>query len=212
MNKRGPNTSLDEGLFHRLCSARKGTARAWRNYRSMLLVIVALAGVAGTLSSALQWRNAIFVNTEISALRAGRDTPVATDAKPDLLLARIEFLARRGEIDAARVLVDALDQDGRDDLSAMGRYALANALLRKAFDLIERGDLDGAGPFVNLSKREYRRALQLAPSYWDAKFNFDVASRLVRDYPGFEQENGDELQAEPKKLWTDAPGVPKGLP
>ena len=212
MNKRAPDTPLGDAFFHKLRLAREGTTRTWRNYRSMLLVIGALASVAGTFSSALQWRNAIFVNTQISALRAGRDTPVATDAKPELLFARIEFLARRDEIDAARVLVDALDHDGRDDLSAMSRYALANALLRKAFDLIERGDLDGAAPFVNLSKREYRRALQLAPSYWDAKFNFDVASRLVRDYPSFEQENGDELQAEPKKLWTDVPGVPKGLP
>ena len=212
MNNRSPDAPLGRALFHRLRLAREDLARAWRNYRSMLLVIVALAGAAGTFFSASQWRNSIFVNTEISSLLAGRDTPVATDAKPELLLARIEFLTRRDEIDAARVLMDALDRDGRDDLSAMGRYALANALLRKAFDLIERGDLDGAAPFVNLSKREYRRALQLAPSYWDAKFNFDVASRLVRDYPSFEQENGDELQAEPKKLWTDAPGVPKGLP
>ena len=212
MSKRGPDHPLGDAFSCKLRLLRESTARLWRNYRSMLLVAVTLAGVAGTLSSALQWRNAIVVDKEISALRAGHDTPVATDAKPELLLARIEFLAQRDEIDGARVLVDALDRSGREDLSATGRYTLANALLRRAFDLIERGDLDGAGPFVNLSKREYRRALQLAPSYWDAKFNFDVASRLVRDYPNFEQENGDELQAEPKKLWTDVPGVPKGLP
>jgi mxaK protein len=212
MSMRGPDHSLADAFSFKLRLLRQGTARLWRSYRSMLLVAVTLAGVAGTLSSALQWRNAIVVNNEISALRAGHDTPGTTDAKPELLLARIEFLAQRDEIDGARVLMDALDRGGREDLSATGRYALANALLRRAFDLIERGDLDGAAPFVNLSKREYRRALQLAPSYWDAKFNFDVASRLVRDYPNFEQENGDELQAEPKKLWTDVPGVPKGLP
>jgi len=212
MSKRGPDHPLGDASSLKLRLLRESTARLWRSYRSMLLVAVTFAGVAGTLSSALQWRNAIVVNKEISALRAGHDTAVATDAKPELLLARIEFLAQRDEIDGARVLVDALDRGGREDLSATGRYTLANALLRRTFDLIERGDLDGAGPFVNLSKREYRRALQLAPSYWDAKFNFDVASRLVRDYPNFEQENGDELQAEPKKLWTDVPGVPKGLP
>ena len=212
MSKHGRHHPLGDAFSCKLHLLRESTARVWRNHRSMLLVAVTLAGVAGTLSSALQWRNAIVVSKEISALRAGHDTPVATDAKPELLLARIEFLAQRDEIDGARVLVDALDRGGREDLSATGRYTLANALLRRAFDLIERGDLDGAGPFVNLSKREYRRALQLAPSYWDAKFNFDVASRLVRDYPSFEQENGDELQAEPKKLWTDVPGVPKGLP
>jgi mxaK protein len=87
-----------------------------------------------------------------------------------------------------------------------------DALLRRAFDHIERSELEPANPFVNLAKREYRRALQLAPDYWDAKFNFDVAARLVRDFPDFERNSGDELSADPKKLWTDIPGKPKGLP
>ena len=152
MSKRGPDHPLGDAFSRKLRLLRESTARLWRNYRSMLLVAVTLAGVAGTLSSALQWRNAIVVNKEISALRAGHDTPVATDAKPGLLLARIEFLAQRDEIDGARVLMDALDRGGREDLSAAGRYTLANALLRRAFDLIERGDLDEAGPFRQLVK------------------------------------------------------------
>ncbi len=212
MSERWPGDQRATAFLRTSRALRAGAARVWRRSRSALLVIAVLAGAAGTLAFAFVWRDAIAINSEISALHAGHDALVAAGAAPELLLARIEFLAQREEIDRARALVDALDRGGRDDLSAKGRYTLANALLRKAFDLIERGDLDGAGPFVNLSKREYRHALQLAPSYWDAKFNFDVASRLVRDYPNFEQENGDELQAEPKKLWTDAPGVPKGLP
>ncbi|MBM3654860.1 MAG: MxaK protein, partial [Alphaproteobacteria bacterium] len=51
-----------------------------------------------------------------------------------------------------------------------------------------------------------------APEYWDAKYNLDVAVRLVRDFPDFERKSGDELSADPKKLWTDIPGKPKGLP
>ena len=78
MSKRGPDHPLGEAFFCKLRLLRESTARLWRNYRSMLLVAVTLAGVAGTLSSSLQWRNAIVVNTEISALRAGHDTPVAT--------------------------------------------------------------------------------------------------------------------------------------
>ena len=183
-----------------------------RELRSTLLVLAAIVSAATGIYAVLLWRNATIVNAEVLALRAGRDRPVGTDAAPELLLARIEFLTKRDDVDDARRLLDALDRAGREKLAAKGRFALGNALLRKAFDLIERGDLDGAGPFVNLSKREYRRALHLAPSYWDAKFNFDVASRLIRDYPSFEQEGGDVLEAEPKKLWTDVPGVPKGLP
>jgi mxaK protein len=189
-----------------------GVAALWREARSTLLLAAAIACGAIVVVGALCWREAVAINAEIGALHGGRDISVANDAAPELLLARLEFLAKRGEVDKARMLVDPLDRPGSEALSAKGRYVLGNALLRRAFELIESGDLDSAGSFVNLSKREYRRALQLTPSYWDAKFNFDVAARLIRDYPSFELQNGDELQAEPKKLWTDVPGIPKGLP
>lgn len=187
-------------------------APLWRETRSPLLLLAVLLSAAAAVCATLQWREAVITDDEISALRAGRDRPVASDAAPELLLAQIEFLAKRDDVGSARTMVDTLDRPGRETLAAKGRYVLGNALLRRGFDLIERGDLDGAGPLINLAKREYRRALWLAPSYWDAKFNFDVAARLIRDYPAFEQENGDVLEAEPKKLWTDVPGVPKGLP
>jgi len=186
--------------------------RWWRRSRSGLLTLAAISSAAATLYAAWLWRALEATNQQIAALHAGRDRPVATDAAPELLLARLEFLAKRDDVDSARASLGTLDASTRDDLAAKAHYAVGNALLRRAFELIERGDLDGAGPFVNLSKREYRRALQLSPFYWDAKFNFDVAARLIRDYPAFEQENGDVLEAEPKKLWTDVPGVPKGLP
>jgi mxaK protein len=184
----------------------------WRRSRSALLILAAISSAAATLYAAWLWRVLEATNREVAALHAGQDKPVASDAAPELLLARLEFLAKRDDVDNARTLLATLDASTRDDLTARAHYAVGNALLREAFELIERGDLDGAGPFVNLSKREYRRALQLSPSYWDAKFNFDVATRLIRDYPAFEQENGDVLEAEPKKLWTDVPGVPRGLP
>jgi len=212
MKTRNARTSLVASLSLVMRSQLRSAIRLWRESRSALLVLGLSACVAASIYGALLWQQAGVVNAEILALRAGRDISVASDAAPELLLARIEFLSKRDEIDSARSLLDTLDRIGNEELAAKGRYALANALLRRAFDLIERGELDGAGPFVNLSKREYRRALQLAPSNWDAKFNFDVATRLIRDYPSFEQENGDELEVEPKKLWTDVPGIPKGLP
>ena len=68
-----------------------------------------------------------------------------------------------------------------------------------------------AGPYVVLARQEYRRALTLVPESWDAKFNLDVASRLVRDFPAFERTIGDEVKTK-KRLWTDVPGKPEGLP
>lgn len=195
-----------------LAVATRGAARLWRRWRSPLLIASAIAFAAAAVFLAAGWRSAVDANASIDALRTGHDVQVASDAAPELVLARIAFLTERGEIDQARVLVEALDRRGGDRLRAEGHYALANALLRKAFDLIERGALDEAGPFVNLTKREYRRALQLAPQFWDAKFNLDVAARLVRDFPSIERKSGDELYADPRKPWTDAPGAPKGLP
>jgi mxaK protein len=188
-------------------------ARAfWRETRSSLLAALCLALVAATAALFVDWRGAVYANDAIEALREGRDVAVNADARPEALLARIAFLAKRGEIDRARALVEALDRSGNSETRARGHFLLANALLRKAFDLIERSELEAANPFVNLAKREYRRALQFAPDYWDAKYNLDVAARLVRDFPDFERKSGDELTADPKKLWTDIPGKPKGLP
>jgi mxaK protein len=34
----------------------------------------------------------------------------------------------------------------------------------------------------------------------------------VRDLPRAEGENDEDAQKDPAKLWTDLPGVPKGLP
>lgn len=191
---------------------RLDAKRLWRELRSSFLIAVTGALATAAVFSGVRWRHAMDVNTSIASLRSGRDVSVGLDAPPELLLARVAFLTTRDEIDRARAFAGALDRHERDDLRAKAHYLLANALLRKAFELLERGDLEPAGPFVNLSKREYRRALQLFPEFWDAKYNLDVASRLVRDFPDFERKGGDELSADPNKLWTDIPGTPKGLP
>jgi len=177
----------------------------------LLAVALAVAAFA-TLVFAREWSRATALNRDIADLRAGKDIKVEPNARPELLLARMAFLLHRDEFDAARVIAAALDRTDRDDLAARGRYLLGNAQLRRGFALIQAADLENAGLFVNLAKRDYRKALQRAPGFWDAKYNFDVASRLMRDYPNFAQDNGDDMPADPKKIWTDLPGAPQGLP
>jgi mxaK protein len=151
-------------------------------------------------------------NRTIAALEAGTDAEVASGAAPPLLAARIAFLAKRGRLDEAEPLLAGLQGgDDRGDL-ARARYALANARMRDAFGLLARGELDKAGPLVTLARQDYRRALRERPDFWDAKFNLDVASRLIRDYPEMNRTDGDELQSEPKTIWTDIPGQPRGGP
>jgi mxaK protein len=59
---------------------------------------------------------------------------------------------------------------------------------------------------------KFRSLLRLKPDDWDAKYNYDIAMRLVRDLPKGEGEDQHDPLKTPEKLWTDLPGVPKGLP
>jgi len=186
--------------------------RARGPVRTGLLVAVPLVGAAGAiLCAGLAWRD-VSANRAIAALEAGTDRPVSVDAPPELLLARIRFLVARERFEAAEPLLAALDRTESADLRGRAQISLANARLRQAFAKLEAGELDPAAPLVGLARQAYRRALTLRPEAWDAKFNLDVASRLVRDFPERGREHGEEMPADPKKIWTDIPGQPRGLP
>ncbi len=189
-----------------------GLGAVWRAVRPHLLVLLPILLLAGAVVAGVAAWNASRTNAGIAALEAGRDVAVAPAAPAALLVARIKFLAARDRPEEAEPLLESLDRNGATDSAARARYVLANARVRQAFDLIGRGELDKAGPQVTLARQDYRRALQARPDFWDAKFNFDVASRLIRDFPEFDRKFGDELKAEPKQIWTDIPGQPRGGP
>ena len=189
-----------------------GVRQVWRSLRPTLLVLlpILLAAAAAVLALAA-WRDTR-TNAAIAELEAGRDIAVLPDAPDALLVARVKFLAFRDRLGETEPLLETLDNRRSGDAAARARYIVANARIREAFRLIERSELDKAGPQVTLARQDYRRALQARPDFWDAKFNFDVASRLIRDFPEFDRKFGDELKAEPKQIWTDIPGQPRGGP
>lgn len=189
-----------------------GAGQGWRSVRPILLVLLPILLLAAAAALALTaWRDGR-TNAAIAELEAGRDITVAPDAPDALLVARTKFLAFRDRLGEAEPLLETLDSRRSADAAARARYIVANARIREAFRLIERSELDKAGPQVTLARQDYRRALQARPDFWDAKFNFDVASRLIRDFPEFDRKFGDELKAEPKQIWTDIPGQPRGGP
>lgn len=189
-----------------------GIGQGWRSLRPSLLALlpILLLGIAAAFALSA-WRDAR-TNAAIAALEAGRDIAVPPDAPDALLVARTKFLAFRDRLNETEPLLETLDSRRSAEAAARARYILANARIREAFRLIERSELDKAGPQVTLARQDYRRALQARPDFWDAKFNFDVASRLIRDFPEFDRKSGDELKAEPKQIWTDIPGQPRGGP
>jgi mxaK protein len=180
--------------------------------RPWLLVALPVGLGLATLVFAVLAIRAELGNVDIRALKANRDRPVGTTAAPELLLARIEYLLGHDRVDETQPFVEALDKSGSDRMRAVAHNDFANGRLRQAFDRLTSGKLDDAGPLVILSRQEYRRALYFDPGAWDAKFNLDVASRLIRDFPSFERTVGDEVKADRRKVWTDVPGKPEGLP
>jgi mxaK protein len=151
-------------------------------------------------------------NRTVRALRANQDIAVTPQASAPVLFARIVFLIEQNRLDEVQPFLEALDKKGDPRARADAHYDYANARLRLAFDDLTHDRQDAAGPSVILARREYRTALTLVPDHWDAKFNLDVASRLIRDFPAFERTMGDTVKSDPKKIWTDIPGSPRGLP
>lgn len=151
-------------------------------------------------------------NDFIAALGTGQD--IATSAKDPapLIYARLAFLTRRERLEEAQPLANQLIRQPDRRLASAALYTIGNARLRLAIEHLGVNQIDAATPLVRLAKQNYRDALVIQPNFWDAKFNLDIAMRLVRDFPQLETD-GEEIPPEAaKRLWTDLPGTPKGLP
>lgn len=151
-------------------------------------------------------------NRNIRELVSRHDVPIdIRRASPQEILARINESLRRDQIDDAQATLSAATGNLPPDVRASALYNIANTRTLLAGESVRTGNLDGAAALINVAKAEYRLALKLDPENWDARFNVDVAMRIVRDLPL--GDNPDtKTPAEPKKLWTDLPGIPKGLP
>lgn len=144
-------------------------------------------------------------------LAARRDVQPPEDASGRLLFARAHYLLARDRIDEAQGLSGRIAERGGAELVAKYHYDLGNARARRALGAVEASQIDKAIPEVRLAKDAYRAALRADPGLWDARYNLDVVMRLVRDFPEIERGE-EETKAQPKKLWTDLPGRPRGLP
>jgi mxaK protein len=185
---------------------------AWGYVKGVLFVgafILAAGGFAAfTWATIAAWHD----NHTIAALAAGRDLAVDAAARSEVKFARAHFLLQHDRLDEAQVLVSELKTAGNPRLFADLQYNLANARLRAALASIEQNRIDPAVSLVRLAKDGYRAALAIDPGNWDARYNLDVAMRLVRDFPQIEEKSQETSPETPKRFWTDLPGLPKGLP
>jgi mxaK protein len=209
--------SVRRPIVHRAPPARIGRGdrrwlAAWSRMRGAVIAstlgIVAVAGAGSGWLAVSAWRD----NQTIAALAAGRDLSVGAGAPAAVRFARADFLLARERIDEAQALVVDMRLAGDHGRLADLQYNIANARLRAAFGLFEENRIDAAIPLIRLAKDGYRAALTVVPDHWDARHNLDVAMRLVRDLPRNSQDEEDAPPEPPKQLWTDLPGLPKGLP
>lgn len=63
-----------------------------------------------------------------------------------------------------------------------------------------------------MAKQAYRQALTLNSRYWDAKYNLEVAMRLLPEMDRITMEKDDPIAEKKAKLWATVPGFPRGLP
>lgn len=178
-----------------------------------LLVAILVLACTGVVTCAAVVIRAALVNRVIAALAANHDKPVSASARDELKFARADFLLRLDRLDAAQAWIDETSPSVASSHRVDLFYNLANARLRNAFVLIHRGEIDDAASNVRLAKDGYRQALAIDPRHWRAKYNLEVAMRLVRDFPQMEAEVLDVAPPEmPRRRWTDLPGQPRGLP
>jgi mxaK protein len=188
-----------------------GRFRLFRRTIDLAAALFLAASLIMLIGAGASWLAGLADNRLIAALRADRDVKVNDDASGAVIFARASFLLTHRRVDEAQGLAETLAR--RSDQRAFESllFNLGNARLRQAFESISNGDLSAAIPFVNLAKQNFRRVLELDPGNWNAKYNLDVALRLVRDFPLGQENEGDALPAA-KQLWPDMPGVPEGLP
>ncbi len=201
--------------LHRLRAAQRtawATLWAARGAFVVLLLVAALTCAAVIVATMIETRRD---NAVIAQLTEGRDVAVDPATAPDALrLARHHFLIAHDQLDDAQIFAEIAAPRAAPHARTLLLYNLGNARVRQAFSYIEKGDLDRAASAIGLAKANYRQALHIEPQNWNLKHNFDVAQRLVRDLPRESASEDDEPPApeKAKPLWSDLPGVPRGLP
>ncbi len=185
--------------------------RTATHYSYWGILIIALFGVLQSLYGIYQNSQSNFV---ISQLNQGKGERVAlkkTD-RPELHLAHASYLKSKHRYDEAQASLSQIIDQGDSKTKAISRYNLGNTYLAKAMELAESMQINEATALASLSKQAYRQALALDSQYWDAKYNLEVAMRLLPEMDRITMQDDEPAPQEKVKLWATVPGFPRGLP
>jgi len=185
--------------------------KAIRHY--MVWGALIIASIAA-LQSAFSCFQIASSNQLIHQLNQGKD--INPDQKknitPELQLARATYLKKKHRYKEAQASLSQIINQGSQKIQAISRYNLGNTYLAQAIELAESMQINEATALTALAKQAYRQALALDSRYWDAKYNLEVAMRLLPEMDRTTMENDDPIPEKKAKLWATVPGFPRGLP
>ncbi|MER0240011.1 hypothetical protein [Fulvimarina sp. MAC8] len=151
-------------------------------------------------------------NRAIRALATGKAVAIGDGAPAELLLASAYHELGNADLAQAEALGVQFRDEDDPKIRAAFWFALGNARMDTAFEQISDNQIKEATVTIRLAQDDYRRAMRLVPTDFDFKYNFDIASRLVRVFPRNALDVSEEEGERPRDVWTDLPGVPRGLP
>ena len=176
------------------------------------LLVVLIAGAAATaLHGAVGLREDDSENAAMIKLAQGHDVAVAGDADGPLLAARALLLLKQGKTDEVRAMTEHMSAPALAPQRALILYDLGNDSLREAMAIYMQVPLRQVKPLINAAKANYRQSLQLVPGNWDCRYNYALASTLIRDTETANPMLGAQMSHD-KSAWPDIPGAPNGMP
>lgn len=185
-----------------------------RKLKHWLLWATLAIALLVTLTQLLQLYGLAGQNRLIGQLLAGKDVSgddLATSA-PEVRMARAVYLSQHQRYDEALATLNLLLQQSGAVAQAQTRYNLGNLYLRQAMEKAQAGNINEAMPLLGLAKQAYREALMLDSNFWDAKYNLEVAMRLLPEMDRVSSGDDKDDLSQKTQLWTTLPGFPRGLP
>ncbi|MGR9014869.1 MAG: MxaK protein [Gammaproteobacteria bacterium] len=152
-------------------------------------------------------------NDLIRQLMSGKDVAVnnVIGGEPELRLARAFYFKQKHRYDEALSTLSLVMDKGGRNFQAKARYNLGNLYLEQAIQQAKAMHINEAMPLAGLAKQAYRQSLALNSKDWDAKYNLEVAMRLLPEMDRVDMPD-DEPAKQKSQLWTTVPGFPRGLP
>ncbi len=153
-------------------------------------------------------------NSAIQNLISGHDVDVSQviSGKPELRLARAYYLKQKHRYDEALATLSLILEQGDNHFKAKTRYNIGNIYLEQAVEKAEAMAINEAMPLAGLAKQAYRQALAYDSQFWDAKYNLEVAMRLLPEMDRVNLQDDEPPKTQQSQLWTTVPGFPRGLP